>query len=92
MFNPFAYALNRPPIRGGIAAAAYQYTINDGHHPSADRYFADADVLMVPKIPATAAVFYDGFKRIYDPAIEQMFVPAAESMSWRLYRRRAITE
>jgi hypothetical protein len=89
MFNPFAYALGREPIAGGIAAAAYRYTLNDQHHPSPARFFGDAAVLMVPKYPASQPFFYDGYRKIYEPAIEQEFRLEAESARWRLYRRVA---
>jgi hypothetical protein len=87
MFNPFAYAMNREPIRGGIAAAAYRYTLDDAHHPSPGRFFGDATVVMVPTRPATPAIFYDGYRKIYEPAIEAGFRLQAESPRWRLYRR-----
>jgi len=86
-FNPFAYALDREPIRGGIAAAAYRYTLDDRNHPSPDRFFGDAAVMMVPKYPAAAPMFYDGYRKIYEPAIEREFRLQAESSRWRLYRR-----
>lgn len=88
MFEPFSYALGRPPIRGGIAAAADHYTLSKEYHPSPDRFFGDADVVMVPKVTLGNDVFYDGYNRLYMPAIEQRFVVAAESASWRLYRKR----
>jgi hypothetical protein len=43
---------------------------------------------MVPKVTLGNDVFYDGYNRLYMPAIEQRFVVAAESASWRLYRKR----
>ncbi|MGA9627706.1 MAG: hypothetical protein WBQ65_24745 [Bryobacteraceae bacterium] len=89
MFNPFAYALGREPIRGGIAAANYRYTLDDRHHPSPCRFFADAAVVMVPKYPASPPIFYDGYRKIYEPALEKEFRFEAESPRWRLYRRAA---
>lgn len=89
MFNPFAYALAREPIRGGIAAAVYRYTLDDRHHPSPSRFFGDAAVVMVPKYPASLPMFYDGFRKIYEPAFEREFRLQAESSRWRLYRRAA---
>jgi hypothetical protein len=89
MFNPFAYALGRKPIEGGIAAAAYRYTLDDRHHPSPARFFGDAVVVMVPKYPASQPLFFDGYRKIYEPAIEQGFRLQAESSRWRLYRRVA---
>jgi hypothetical protein len=89
MANPFAYALGREPIRGGIASAAYHYTLDDLHHPSADRFFGDAAVVMVPKYPATFREFYDGYWNIYQPTLDRGFRLEAESSRWWLYRRVA---
>jgi hypothetical protein len=89
MFNPFSYALGREPIRGGIAAAAYRYTLDDRHHPSPSRFFADAAVVMVPKYPASLPIFYDGYRKIYEPALAKEFRLEAESSRWWLYRRAA---
>lgn len=89
MFNPFAYALDREPIQGGIAAAAYRYTLDDRNHPSPDRFFGDAAVVMIPKRPASPPLFYDGYRKIYEPAIEREFRLEAESPRWWLYRRVA---
>jgi hypothetical protein len=87
LFNPFAYALGRDPINGGIAAAAYRYFLDDQHHPSPERLFGDASVVMVPKYPAGPPLFYDGFFKIYEPALERDFRLQVESSRWRLYRR-----
>jgi hypothetical protein len=87
MFNPFAYALGREPIRGGIAAAAYRYTLDDRHHPSPARFFGDAAVVMVPKFPAAQPLFYTGYRKIYEPALATEFRLESESSRWLLYRR-----
>jgi hypothetical protein len=87
MFNPFAYALARPPMHGGMAAAAYRYFLDDRHHPSPERFFGDATVVMVPKHPASLPLTYDGYRRIYQPALERNFHLAAESSYWWLYRK-----
>ena len=44
---------------------------------------------MVPKRPALAPVFYDGYRKIYQPALEREFRLEAESSQWWLYRRMA---
>ena len=88
MMNPFPYALGRRPAIGGIAAAAYRYTLSDTHRPSDDRFFGSADVVIVPKQPASPAPYYDGFYRIYQPALLERFRLAAESDQWYLYRRK----
>jgi hypothetical protein len=88
MVNPFPYALGRRPAAGGIAAAAYRYTLSDMYRPSDDRYFGTADVVMVPKQPALSDGFFDGFYRIYDPGLHNRFRLVAESNMWYLYRRK----
>lgn len=88
MMNPFPYALGRMPPRGGIAAAAYDYTLSDSHRPSDERFFGDADVVMVPKHPASSRVMYLGLLRIYQAGLDSRFRLAAESDMWFLYRRR----
>ena len=90
MFNPFAYALGREPVRGGIAAAAYRYTLDDTHHPSPARFFGNATVVMIPKYPASPPMFFDGYRNIYQPTIDREFRLEAESARWKLYRRVAV--
>jgi hypothetical protein len=88
MVNPFPYALGRRPAIGGIAAAAYRYTISDMYRPSDERYFGTADVVMVPKRPALPEVYFDGFYRIYEPGLHARFRLVAESNMWYLYKRK----
>ena len=88
MVNPFPYAMGRKPAIGGISAASYRYTLSDDYRPSDDRYFGTADVVMVPKQPASPPLYYDGFYRIYEPALHDRFRLAAESGMWYLYKRR----
>lgn len=88
MMNPFPFALGRRPAAGGIAAAAYRYTLSDTHRPSDERFFGAADVVMVPKRPASPGVYFDGFYRIYEPALHDRYRLAAESDMWYLYKRK----
>ena len=88
MMNPFSFALGRSPAVGGFAAAAYRYTLSDTHRPSDERFFGTADVVMVPKRPASPGVYFDGFYRIYEPALHDRFRLAAESDMWYLYKRK----
>jgi hypothetical protein len=88
MFNPFPYTLGRKPAVGGIAAAAYNYTLSNTHRPSDNTYFGNADIVMVPKQPATTSRFYDGYFSIYEPALHERFQLAAESQMWFLYMRK----
>ena len=87
MVNPFPYAMERLPPRGGIAAMAYHYTLGDSHRPSDDAYFGDADIVMVPKRPASEDMYYMDFWKAYEPGLRQRFHLVAESNWWRMYRR-----
>ena len=88
MANPFPYALGRPPALGGIAAAAYQYTLSDTHRPSDDRYFGNSDIVMVPKRPSADEMYWVGFYKLYEPALLRRYALAAESDWWYLLRRK----
>lgn len=88
MFNPFSYSMGRPPAKGGIAAAAFNYTISKQHHPSDSKFFGSADLIMVPKQPASPSIYYDGFYDIYESSIKKKFKLIAESNLWFLYRRK----
>jgi hypothetical protein len=85
MVNPFSYALGWRPAHGGVAAVAYNYLFTAELHPSDEQYFGDATVVMVPKEPALERDYYDGYYRIYHPALLERYRLAAESESWRLY-------
>ena len=88
MMNPFPFALGRRPAEGGIAAAVYRYTLSDTHRPSDERFFGPADVVMVPKRPASSRIYFDLLYRIYEPALHDRFRLAAESDMWYLYKRK----
>ena len=86
--NPFPYAMERRPPRGGIAAPTYHYNINDGHRPSDDRYFGDADIVMVPKRASLGGKYYADFYKAYEPGLKQRYNLAAETSLWWMYRRK----
>jgi hypothetical protein len=88
MMNPFSYTLKRIPPLGGVAAAAYNYTLSDNFHPSEKKFFGSAKIVMVPKRPASPSIFYDGFFKIYENALHQRYSLVAESDYWYLYRRK----
>lgn len=88
MFNPFSFAMGRPPAKGGIAASAFNYTISDQHHPSDSKFLGSADIFMVPKKPASPSFFYDGFYNIYQSSLKKNFNLIAESDLWFLYHRK----
>lgn len=88
MMNPFPYTLGQPPPHGGVAAAAYRYTLSDEHHPSEDAFFGDAELVTVPKQPSSPPAYFDGFLRLYETALHERYVLVADTDLWSLYRRR----
>jgi hypothetical protein len=88
MFNPFPFALGWRPPSGGIAAAAYKYTISESHRPSDAKYFGNADIVMVPIKPAADNSYYYGVLKIYEPALKERYFLAAKSDWWYLFRRK----
>jgi hypothetical protein len=88
MQNPFPYALGWPPPRGGVASTSWNYTFSEKFGPSFDAYFGDSTVVMLPKRPAQASYYIDGFYKIYVPALQQRYRLAAESDWFWLYKRQ----
>jgi hypothetical protein len=93
-FNPFNYLLDRPTPRGGMASATYNYMFSDAKHPSADRFFGDAQWVIERKYSRAAEDFpiedywVQGLLRVYGPALEQRFRPVEETGHWVLWRRK----
>ena len=88
MVNPFPYALLRRPPEGGTPALAFNHTFNDQNKPSPEWLFGSADIVMVPKHPASSDPDARALFRNYLPAIESSFNLRAESDWWKLYQRR----
>jgi hypothetical protein len=88
MQSPFPYALGWPPPLGGVATLSFNYTLSARYRPTFDAYFGDATVVMLPTVPAQTAKFIDGFYEVYLPALLDRYELAAESRSWRLYRKK----
>ena len=86
--NPFPYAMERRPARGGHACSTYDYNMNDEFRPSDDWYFGDADIVMVPKRPSQGDNHYTGFYKAYGPGLKQRYDLAAEDDVWWMYRRK----
>ena len=93
-FNPFNYLLDRRTPWGGMAAAGYNYTFSDAKHPSADRFFGDAQWVIERKYSRAAEDFpiedywVQGLLRVYGPALERRFRPVEETGHWVLWRRK----
>ncbi len=91
-FNPFNYLLDRPPPRGGFAAAAYDYVFCDTAYPTADRFFGDAQYVMVRKYKTGTADSLEtedvaGLMAIYGPNLRSQFAMVEETERWVLWQR-----
>jgi hypothetical protein len=86
IFNPFPYALLRPPAIGGTDCISFDHQFNDAHKPTADRLFGSADIVMVPKHPSAADVDSSGLFRNYLAIIQARFRLCAETDWWQLYK------
>ncbi|HYL37272.1 MAG TPA: hypothetical protein VEV17_15250 [Bryobacteraceae bacterium] len=87
MVNPFSYGLLRRPPRGGTPTLAFNNTFSDQHKPSPEWLFGSADVVMVPKHPASAETLARAMFRNYLGGIQAGFRLCAESDWWQLYKR-----
>ena len=86
IFNPFPYALLRPPASGGADCIAFNHQFNDEHKPTSDQLFGSADIVMVPKHPSAADVDTQAIFRNYLPSAQARFRLCAESDWWQLYK------
>jgi hypothetical protein len=82
--DPFSYALERPPFRGGSIAMVYHFSFSDRFKPSADWLLGGADLVMVPKSPVLPL---QPLEEMYGAFLNSRFHLAAESARWFLYRR-----
>jgi hypothetical protein len=86
--NPFPYAMERRPPRGGHAAPTYHYNITDRYRPSDEWFFGDADIVMVPKRASSGDNHSVDFYKAYEPGLKQRFDLAAEDDRFWMYRRK----
>jgi hypothetical protein len=89
MINPFNYLLGRPSPKGGIAAAAYNYTFSGRMPPSNDRLFGNTRYVIVRKyIVALDDYYIKGYRETYNPFLETKFDKLEETAHWVLWRKR----
>ena len=88
MTNPFSYALERPPADAGIESPTYNFNIDDQHRPSDDRFFGNANIVMLPKRPAIDTKYFVGFYDAYKTPLHQRYELAAQSELWWMFRRK----
>jgi hypothetical protein len=86
IFNPFPFALLRPPASGGSDCMAFNHQFNDAHKPTPDQLFGSADVVMVPKHPSASDTDAQALFRNYLPTIQARYRLCAETELWQLYK------
>lgn len=86
LVNPFSYALMRRPARGGTPALSLNHTFTDRDKPSPAWLFGAADIVMVPKHPASSEPDAQALFRNYLPSIRKDMILCAESEWWELYK------
>ncbi len=82
----FSYALRVKPAEGGANALHYKSTFSDTHHPSPERLFGAADIVMLP-IEFSEINSKVGISRNYVPFLVSHFHLDGKSKLWQLYRR-----
>lgn len=86
IFNPFPFALLRPPALGGADCLAFNHQFNDAHKPTTDQLFGSAGLVMVPKHPSAADIDTEALFRNYLPAVQARYRLCAETDWWQLYK------
>jgi len=84
--DPFPYALQRRPPRGGTPVLSLNHTFTDSRKPSPAWLFGSADIVMVPKHPASNEPDAQALFRNYLPGIRNEMILCAESEWWELYK------
>jgi hypothetical protein len=94
--NPFSAALGLAPARGDAAFLQWERNVDRENFIPPERLLAGVDVVMEPKPGAgpspqspTGEDPRAGLQELYGPFVAANFDLVAESVSWRIYRRRA---
>ncbi|MCZ0963751.1 hypothetical protein [Paracoccus benzoatiresistens] len=82
--NPFSVGMGLVPPRGDSTWHHWGRTIDAHHHPAPDAFFADARIVMDPKVPIEPWTT-NGLRKIYGAALAERYSLAAETEFWRLY-------
>ncbi|MFY9854892.1 MAG: hypothetical protein WAK26_13540, partial [Terracidiphilus sp.] len=86
MSNPFSFATQRPPSNGG-AVNLSKTNISRSFIPPKKFLIGDADLLLVPKFPATERDTLAAILQAYPELLRTDYLRVAESEDWILYRR-----
>ncbi len=82
--DPFAFALQRPPPKGGAVLWANGFSFNDTTGPDAARIFRGVPWVLVRRDP----LYEPPFTTLYRERLAADYVLAAESAHFRLWRPR----
>jgi hypothetical protein len=86
MSNPFSFALQRPPSRGG-AVNLSATNISRAAMPPEKMLLGDVDLILQPKFPATERDTLAAILDAYPELLGIEYLRVAESPNWILYRR-----
>lgn len=82
--NPFSAGLDLPPPRGDSAWLHWGRNIGVAHFFPPERYFADVQIVMIPKWGINPIPLL-GLYRTY---LEEAYEPLQDTAGWSVYRRR----
>jgi hypothetical protein len=92
LYNPFTFALHRPPNRGGVSGFLhYGFSFDDADHPAPELFLGTADVVMVPQHPSGLPVQNEAMVRTYQAFLLANFEPSSRSGEWTLWRKKTGT-
>lgn len=86
MSNPFPFALQRAPSRGG-AVNLSATNVRPTAMPSKQMLLGDVDLILRPKFPATERNTLEAILDTYPELLGSEYLRVAESPNWILYRR-----
>jgi hypothetical protein len=86
MSNPFSFALQRPPSRGG-AVNLSATNVSRGAMAPEKMLLGDVDLILQPKFPASERNTLAAILAAYPELLGREYFRVAESPNWILYRR-----
>ena len=88
MTDPFTFALELRPTRYGYPFFWADRIVSANHYPPAERFFSDAEYVMVPVLPYQQTQL-DTMLSIYGEYLRTHYTLDAKSRHWRLWKRSA---
>lgn len=88
MANPLNALAGRTPPTGVDAWNHVRRTFSPDNYRAPELEFANADVVMWPKMPVELTTF-QAMRTLYGPYVESHYELVTESTYWRAYRRKA---